>query len=67
MLLLFLRRRRQNGNSWIHRVGDHGKAADLKTIGRTCNVIFTMLPNGEIVKEVLFREEGLDLKGGRGR
>ena len=43
------------------------KAADLKTIGRTCDVIFTMLPKGEIVKEVLFREEGLDLKEGHSK
>ncbi len=32
---------------------------DYRTIGETCDVIFTMLPNGGIVQDVLFGENGV--------
>lgn len=35
------------------------EAADTKTIGETCDVIFTILPNGAIVYNVLFGENGV--------
>ena len=38
------------------------KAADLAAIGRECDIIITILPNGEIVKDVLFGANGLQLK-----
>ena len=33
--------------------------ASLERIGRECAVIFTILPNGDIVRDVLFRPEGV--------
>ena len=35
------------------------KAASLKEIGESCDVIFTSLPNGKIVQDVLFGENGV--------
>ena len=35
------------------------KKSDLKTIGAQCPVIFTILPNGAIVQDVLFGEDGV--------
>jgi 2-hydroxy-3-oxopropionate reductase len=35
------------------------KAASLKEIGESCDVIFTSLPNGKIVQDVLFEENGV--------
>ncbi|ETA80703.1 2-hydroxy-3-oxopropionate reductase [Youngiibacter fragilis] len=35
------------------------KAATLKEIGESCDVIFTILPNGSIVKDTLFKETGV--------
>lgn len=37
------------------------KKATLEEIGSQCNIIFTILPNGEIVKDVIFGETGLQL------
>lgn len=34
-------------------------AGNLKEIGENCDVIFTILPNGEIVQEVLFDQDGV--------
>lgn len=34
------------------------RAADLKEIGDHCQIVFTILPNGDIVKQVLFGEGG---------
>ncbi|MCL1829931.1 MAG: NAD(P)-binding domain-containing protein [Oscillospiraceae bacterium] len=34
-------------------------AGSLREIGKHCEIIFTILPNGEVVKEVLFGEDGL--------
>lgn len=39
--------------------GEGAKPATLKEIGETCGQIFTILPNGAIVQEVLFGEEGV--------
>lgn len=33
--------------------------ATLKEIGETCDVVFTILPNGSIVKDTLFKEDGV--------
>lgn len=38
---------------------DGARAAELHEIGEECDVIFTILPNGEIVNDVLFRENGV--------
>ena len=35
------------------------KSATLKEIGETCDVIFTILPNGKIVQDVLFGKDGV--------
>ena len=35
------------------------KSATLKEIGETCDVIFTILPNGKIVQDVLFGKDGI--------
>jgi 2-hydroxy-3-oxopropionate reductase len=35
------------------------KAGNLKEIGENCSVIFTILPNGTIVQQVLFGEDGI--------
>ena len=35
------------------------KAAGLEEIGRECEIIFTILPNGKIVSDVLFSENGV--------
>lgn len=35
------------------------KAGSLKEIGETCDVVFTILPNGAIVQQVLFGEGGV--------
>ena len=35
------------------------KAATLAEIGEKCDIIITILPNGEIVKDVLFGENGV--------
>lgn len=35
------------------------KSGDFQTIGSSCNVIFTILPNGGIVQSVLFDENGV--------
>lgn len=42
------------------------KAGSLSQIGEQCGIIFTILPNGSIVKEVLFGEDGVsrNLKAG---
>jgi 2-hydroxy-3-oxopropionate reductase len=34
-------------------------AASLQEIGETCDVIFTILPNGSIVKDILFKQDGV--------
>lgn len=34
------------------------RAADLKEIGEGCRIVFTILPDGDIVKQVLFGEGG---------
>lgn len=36
-----------------------GSFASLKEIGEQCDVIFTMLPSGSIVKDTLFKEDGV--------
>lgn len=33
--------------------------ASLKEIGENCDVVFTILPNGSIVKDTLFKEDGV--------
>lgn len=43
----------------LARIG--AKKATLEEIGSQCNIIFTILPNGEIVKDVIFGETGLQL------
>lgn len=40
-------------------VKEGAKASSLATIGKECEVIFTMLPNGDIVQQVLFEESGV--------
>jgi len=40
-------------------VNNGAVAADLNEIGRSCDIVITILPNGEIVKDVLFCEDGL--------
>lgn len=35
------------------------KASTLEEIGKECEVIFTILPNGTVVKDVLFGEKGI--------
>jgi len=35
------------------------KAATLKEIGESCDIVFTILPNGSIVKDTLFKENGV--------
>ena len=40
-------------------VANGGKAASLPEIGESCEVVFTILPNGSIVKDVLFGPEGV--------
>lgn len=40
-------------------VKDNAEAATLEEIGRSCRIIFTILPNGSIVDNVLFGEKGL--------
>ena len=41
----------------LERLG--AQTASLREIGETCDVIFTNLPNGEIVRQVLFGEDGV--------
>lgn len=36
-----------------------GSFASLQEIGENCDVIFTILPNGSIVKDTLFKEDGV--------
>ena len=38
--------------------GKGAEAGSLKELGEKCSLIFTILPNGEIVKDVLFGENG---------
>lgn len=38
---------------------DGAKSGTLYEIGENCNVIFTILPNGSIVKDVLFAKDGV--------
>lgn len=43
-------------------VQDGAEEKDLVTIGEECDVIFTILPNGKIVQDVLFGENGITSK-----
>lgn len=36
---------------------------ELSQIGKECDIIFTILPNGEAVKKVIFGDNGLNLNG----
>lgn len=48
-----------NKNAVDEVVAAGGIAADYRKIGEECDVIMTILPNGEIVKEVLFGKAGV--------
>lgn len=44
----------------VEKIVDSGaKAASLTEIGNNCEIVFTMLPNGFIVKDILFGKEGI--------
>lgn len=44
----------------VAEVVRHGAvAASLKEIGQRCRVVFTILPNGAIVKDILFKDDGV--------
>lgn len=44
----------------VQKLAERGaKASTLKEIGETCDVVFTILPNGSIVKDVLFGGNGV--------
>ena len=47
----------QNAIGEVEKCG--GTAASLKQIGEQCRLVFLILPNGDIVKEVLFGKQGL--------
>ncbi len=47
----------KNATAEIVRFG--GVAAFLKEIGEQCRLVFLILPNGDIVKDVLFGDQGL--------
>ncbi len=48
-----------NSTALENLVDSGATSAALNEIAKTCDVIFTILPNGEVVKDVLFSENGL--------
>lgn len=56
-ITLYINDVNQEPVDWLAAQG--ATPASLSTIGKECEIIFTMLPNGDIVQQVLFGENGV--------